>query len=288
MRHLNYQLKQLCHTHVDGGFATRQNRHRILQLAADQLHGLGYRKMSAESLKPKHIEALLKHWQGQVLATGTVKNRMSALRWWAAKVGKRSVVAKHNDHYGIERRVYVSNTSKATSLPHEALAKIPDAHVRMSLALQAAFGLRREEALKFQPSYADRGDHLALKPSWTKGGRARTIPIRTDEQRAILQRAHRVAGLGSLIPNTRNYVQQLRIYERHTARAGLSKLHGLRHHYAQMRYQALTGWPAPAAGGPTLKDLTPDQKASDRLARLIISRELGHEREQITAVYLGR
>jgi hypothetical protein len=49
----------------------------------------------------------------------------------------------------------------------------------MSLRLQAAFGLRREEAVKFQPSYADRGDRLALKASWCKGGRAREIPVRT-------------------------------------------------------------------------------------------------------------
>ena len=50
----------------------------------------------------------------------------------------------------------------------------------------------------------------------------------------------------------------------------------------------LTGWKAPAAGGPTSKQLSPEQKRIDREARLTISRELGHEREQITAVYLGR
>jgi hypothetical protein len=50
----------------------------------------------------------------------------------------------------------------------------------------------------------------------------------------------------------------------------------------------LTGWKAPAAGGPTSKQLSPEQKTIDRQARLTISRELGHEREQITAVYLGQ
>jgi len=50
----------------------------------------------------------------------------------------------------------------------------------------------------------------------------------------------------------------------------------------------LTGWLSPAAGGPNSKQLTPEQKAMDRKARLTVSRELGHEREQITAVYLGR
>ena len=60
----------------------------------------------------------------------------------------------------------------------------------MSLELQQAFGLRREEAIKFIPDYADQGDHLVLKPSWTKGGKARVIPVRTAEQRAVLNRAH--------------------------------------------------------------------------------------------------
>jgi len=34
--------------------------------------------------------------------------------------------------------------------------------------------------------------------------------------------------------------------------------------------------------------LTPDEKRADTEARMIISSELGHGREQITAVYLGR
>ena len=93
----------------------------------------------------------------------------------------------------------------------------------------------------------------------------------------MLDRAHQLAGQGSLIPADRTYIQHLKVYERHTANAGLHKLHGLRHEYAQQRYLELTGWAAPAAGGPTSEALTPEQKAHDREARLIISRELGHE-----------
>ena len=65
---------------------------------------------------------------------------------------------------------------------------------------------------------------------------------------------------------------------------------GLRHAYAQTRYEKLTGWKAPAAGGPTSLALSPspEQKAVDREVRLIISRELGHEREQVTSIYLSR
>jgi hypothetical protein len=244
--------------------------------------------MNDHSLKPKHVEALIQHWMKTDVATGTIKNRMSAIRWWARKVNRQNVVARSNEHYGIPNRQFVSNVTKAKSVLEADLAKVRDEHVRMSLALQQAFGLRRAEAIKFMPGYADRGDHLLLKASWTKGGKERTIPIRTAEQRQLLDRAHKLAGRGSLIPGSRNYVQQLRIYEGQTMRAGLSQLHGLRHAYAQQRYEELTGWKAPAAGGPLSKTLTPEQRDKDREARMIISKELGHEREQITAVYLGR
>jgi Integrase/Phage integrase, N-terminal len=288
MRELNYELRQLgIHNH-DGSHAGRANRARILSLVANQLATLGYTKLHATELKGRHVNALVKEWQRQGLTPGTIKNRMAALRWWAEKVGRTWVLARDNTHYGIPHRQYVTNVSKARTLNSDALAKVRDPYVRMSLELQRAFGLRREEAIKFQPLYADRGDRVVLKASWTKGGKVREIPIRTAEQREVLDRAQRLAGWGSLIPADRTYIQHLKLYERHTANTGLHKLHGLRHEYAQQRYLQLTGWAAPAAGGPTSEALTPEQKAHDREARLMISRELGHEREQITAVYLGR
>ena len=69
---------------------------------------------------------------------------------------------------------------------------------------------------------------------------------------------------------------------------GYRKLHGLRHAYAQARYEELTGWKAPAAGGPVSRALSPGQKVMDRHARRTISHELGHIRLQISGVYLGR
>ena len=65
-------------------------------------------------------------------------------------------------------------------------------------------------------------------------------------------------------------------------------MHGLRHAYAHNRYEELTGWLCPAAGGSVAKDLTQEQRELDREARLTISRELGHEREAVVAAYPGR
>jgi len=239
MRDLNYQLKKLCRHCREGAYGTQNKRERMLTLMANQLYELGYRGMTTRSLKPKHVEALVTHWFDQGLSIGTLKNRLAVIRWWAQKVDKQNVVARSNEHYGIPDRRFVTNESKAKTVTRSQLDKVRDEHVRMSLELQQAFGLRREEAIKFLPSFADRGDHLVLKASWTKGGRERTIPIRTEAQRDVLNRARRLAGLGSLIPSNRNYVQQLRIYEGNTLRAGLSNMHGLRHAYAQNRYDCL-------------------------------------------------
>lgn len=287
MRNLNYQLKQFSKHYRDGSYATQWDRQRILTLIANELHALGYRHMRAKSLKPKHTEALVKHWQARGLSTGTIKNRMSALRWWAEKVDKQNVVARTNKDYGIPDRCYIAKKSKAKEVTQEQLDKIKDENVRMNLELQRAFGLRREEAMKFIPKYADQGDHIRLKGSWTKGGKPRKVPVRTKGQREVLDRARGLAGSGSLIPSHRSYVQHLRVYEGSTHRAGLSKLHGLRHAYAQERYEEMTGWKCLVMGGSNKKSLSQEQREQDRGARLVVSKELGHEREQVTAVYLG-
>ena len=157
----------------------------------------------------------------------------------------------------------------------------------MSLRLQDQFGLRREEAMKFQPRYADRGDRIVLKASWCKGGRTRWIPVLTDAQRKVLDEARRLVGSGSLIPADRNYRRQLRIYERQVAGAGMARMHSLRHGYAIRRYERLTGWKAPVRGGPSRRDLKGEDRQADDRARLMISRELGYGRPSVVSQYCG-
>lgn len=288
MRRLNYQLKQLCKQNRDGSYGTQVQRERVLALIANQLNDLGYRQLHAKSLRPKHVEALAKHWMETEVAAGTLKNRMSALRWWAARVNKKNVIARSNDHYGLPRRQYANGTNRAKNLDKNKLARITDPYVRMSLELQSVFGLRREEAIKIRPHLADRGDTLWLKPSWTKGGRKRELPVRTEAQRAALDRAKLLAGKASLIPSHKTYVQQMKLYEGQCIRAGLSRMHGLRHAYAQRRFEEITGFKAPIAGGPNRSAISANERALDRKARAVISAELGHNRERITTVYLGR
>ena len=286
MRQLNFDLKTLQARHRDGAFVTRRDRAYALAQAANLLHALGFRRLRATGLKRKHVNALVAQWQRQGLAVGTVKNRMAALRWWAERVGRPGVVGTNAAH-GIGERRYVTNEDRSAVLDPEKLARVTDEHVRMSLELQAAFGLRREEALKFIPAYADRGDRVRIKASWAKGGRAREIPVRNEHQRAVLDAARRLAGGRSLIPGGRSYAAHRKVYERQTEAAGLSRMHGLRHAYAQSRYEALTGWKAPAVGGPRRRSLGPAKRRIDTAARMTIALELGHGRREVVSQYCG-
>jgi integrase len=288
LKDLNYQLMKLCKANRDGSFSTQATRRRILDRIANQLHELGYQHMQAKSLKPKHVEALVSLWKDQDLSVGTLKNMLSGLRWWARHVGKPDIVPKNNDAFDIGKRSQVAKESKAWELKEAQLEKISDPYVRFSLRLQSAFGLRREEAIKFSPNYAIKHDHIRLKASWTKGGRARTVPIRNDEQRRLLEDVRKLTKGGALIPPERNYVEQRNRYDRQVRDAGIKNPHGLRHAYAQRRYEELTGWKAPFAGGPASKSLNSDQRVRDKGARETIAKELGHSREQISATYLGR
>ena len=192
-----------------------------------------------------------------------------------------------NGELGIAKREYVKNEDRSAVLDPEKLARVKDPHVAMALRLEAAFGLRREEAIKFTPARDDRGGCIRLKGSTTKGGRPRDVPVRNEAQRALLDEARRLVGGGALIPPGRNYRQQLKVYESQTREAGLYRMHGLRHRFALTRYEELTGWKAPAAGGPPRRTLTGTKRQIDTAARRTIAQELGHRRASITSVYCG-
>lgn len=212
MDDLSFSLKTLCTRSGEGSFGTRALRQRGLMAMATDLKTMGYRLPGAASIKGKHVTALVAHWKTGGLSDQTIRNRLTWLRWWAYQVGKPGLLPKTNDTYGLAERGRFSG-NKAKRLEGEALERVRDTRVQLALKLEAAFGLRREEALKLRPVLADRGDRIALKASWCKGGRYREIPITHKKQRALLDEVRAVVGDGSLIGTGRNYHQALKSYD---------------------------------------------------------------------------
>ncbi len=284
---LKYQLKGVMMHNKDGSFETQKSRGQTLLLSAQQLKEGGYQRLERPTqLKQKHVNYLVSRWQSEGLAASTIKNRVSHLRWLAQKIEKPTIV-KSNEELGIEKRVFVTQENKATQLDGRE-QKIADERIKDALRLQEAFGLRREEALKFKPELAARDENqVQLQASWCKGGRARTIPIRNDEQRTLLEDIRSKYPTGSLIHSHMSYIDMRNKYDNAVKAVGLGKCHGLRHAYAQERYRELTGREPSVCGGLTRREMDSHQREQDFTVRLQISEELGHGRVDVVAQYIG-
>lgn len=276
-----YQILQKDH---ENSFATRHDRAQILFRILNELFDLGYKISSIQQLKEKHVVELTKHWQKKSLKVSTIKNRLSVLRRLSVLMDKPFV--PNNVTLQVGSRHVESIKNRAIVNPD--ISKITDPYVRVSLELQRNFGLRREESLKIKPHLADQEYKLVLLGAWCKGNRNREIPIRTAEQRRWLDETKLLAWNvnRSLIPESKNYIQQRYVYDKQLRHSAI-RSHGLRHAYAQQRYQELTGWNAPIAGGPDPKTFNYEQRRQDMLARMILTEELGHSRIQITKIYCG-
>ena len=204
LKSIMYSIHQFAaHQKQDISFATRKSMTERLKTSVKDLHNMGYKVLNIRNLKSHHIQQLVAYWQKEGLSSGSIKNRMSDLRQVARHFNHGHIVHASNDNYGIEKRSYIPTESKAiTSID---LSKIKNERLQCSLALQQAFGLRREECLKIKPQQAlhktSSGQYyLTLQRSWTKGGIERTIMLTNTEQLEVIKKAQQIAGSGSMIP----------------------------------------------------------------------------------------
>ncbi len=103
----------------DGSFGVKAERKKILVQISAQLKQGGYRLQSVQSLKPKHVNYLVERWEGEGLSAGTIKNRLSHVRWWAEKIGKASMLPKSNNGANqaitldLQKRTYTPTRARA-------------------------------------------------------------------------------------------------------------------------------------------------------------------------------
>ena len=276
--------------------ATRDKRADVLYAGFKLLREKGYKLDTVESFRGKHMEVLAKAWEERGLSPSTLQNNLSTFRIFAGWIGKAGMVER-TDRYvapGAAARTSINARDKSwTAQNVDVAAKLAevaakDARVGLQMALQAIFGLRAREAMQLRPHVADKGHYLALTVG-TKGGRDRVVPIDTPEKRELIDRAKTFAGskLASTSDPNRTLAQVKNHYYHVLRSCGITRAdgltgHGLRHGYANDRYEQITGQPAPVRGGTMLD---PD---TDQAARLEVAEELGHSRESITTHYLGR
>ena len=149
LRNAIYSVKKLIDNSNIKSYKTKYDTKVILNRSLKDLQSIGFKMDSIKSLKPKHIEGLVKLWTEQNKSSATIKNYMAKLRMACRLIGKHDIIQKGNKAYNIADRTY-NNVNKAIQADFE---KVKNSYINYSLKLQEAFGLRREEAIKFDANF---------------------------------------------------------------------------------------------------------------------------------------
>lgn len=285
---------------------TRQLRAETLFNCFRQLRNLGYKLEDVKNFRGKHGQALMNQWVKEGLEPGTIQQKWSVLRIFCRWLGKEGMLEdpeKYVSDPALVTRSYIPEKDKSWSTnavdPETMFAKVRAICpiIAMGLELEFTFGLRRRESLMCKPMRADQGAYLSIETNdGPKNGRARMVPIDTDQKRAVIERGKSMVKfpdrrLGELLQdrsgNMLRLEQAVNRFGKVMRKCGLTKgdlgvtAHGLRHQFANDQYELDLRQPSPVRGGEggsAPKTLTARQK---------ISLDLGHTRVSITSAYLG-
>lgn len=287
--------------------ATRRNISTGLFRLFSVLRGeLGFGLENPARIEARHLQALHdwmeQRWRDGRLQSSTIQGYVSYLRLLCRWVGKPQLLQSIRG-FSDERcasRQLACGTDKTWSGAGVDLADILERAwaiepwVAMALAAQAAFGLRRKEAVCLVPQDdALAGLNALAITRGTKGGRARIVRLHSAWQRDILDllaefcrgQGSRHAHLGG--PHA-GLKANLARYSRVLARLGITRDlggitgHGLRADYACRLLQAAGITPTVKGGSGRAAT----QQQTDAAYRCV-SEALGHSRRRILAAYCG-
>ena len=292
------QIEMVLKQNRDGSQNRQRSRRLNLMRCIAHLQERGYGKgWDIHRLGKKEVHRLVHDWRSAGLSHRTIANRMVDLRWLAGKLGRLDRIPSNRD-LGIPlgKTAPERGGDCARELDHALLGTL-ELHAQLVTELRREFGLRAAEAMKFQHEYATReSGRIRLAGSWCRGGCPREIRITTDRQRDLLDRVGRYqnaqprepAGRRSMIPAHMTYSYYRSEYYRALYAAGLPG-EELRVAWAQERFEQITGFAPPIAGGAGYDELSDGDRIRWDEAVKILVQELGiaEGREDIMAAYIG-
>lgn len=280
------QLDKLYRHNRQGSFRTKERYYeavkRFCVFLADAFH-----LQKLENISAKHLVAYVTHLQAHDKAASTIKTDLAAIRFFHDKMSNPKYKLPTNDELGVElerRRFGQVNRTwsnvEFNKMLGRALGNDRWDYI-LALYLGRFAGLRIHECFRIDTATAEqalRENAITIKG---KGGKVRIVPIEderiTSHLKKQLERTER--GHKLLVPEgmpTDRAIHQLQLFI-YSNRCDFQEdatrpltFHGLRHTYAAEKYQSLI-----------------DDGVTPLDAHLEVSRLLGHERADVTNIYLA-
>lgn len=280
------QLDKLARHNRQGSFRTKEPYYeamkRFCAYLADE-----YRLQKLSNINGKHFVSYVPYLQDAGKAASTIKTDLSAIRFSHDKMDSKYTLPS-NDNLGIElERRRFGQFDRTWSGPEfnrllgKAMAENRDDFI-LALYLGRYAGFRIHECFRMDTAAAEqalRENALTVKG---KGGKVRTVPIEDECIPMMLRKllAQTERGHKLLVPDgmpTDRAINALELfiyrYRNEICDEGSDRcltFHGLRHTYAAEKYTRLT------EDGMSAID-----------AHYAVSRLLGHERADVTNIYLA-
>ncbi|PFG45152.1 integrase-like protein [Vibrio sp. ES.051] len=252
----------------------------------------------------KYAHYLNERFENGVISASTAQNYLSKVNvaMEYARLDRSCRVDGVNDA-GLPSRTGVAVFYKGVGVEqHQNALKTLTGRLGAQLALQREIGLRFKESCLINAKrvlgHALRTGVIRIEGG-TKGGRLREFPVSSPAQiRALKIAAEIQKDHTSMVPQNMSWAQYQSQCYREISGSGVN-FHGERHHYANARYETLTGVESPVNSGfshglehlkymSTTLDISLEHaRQLDHDARLQVAQELGHGRVNITNNYLG-
>ena len=278
------QLDKIARHNRQGSYRTKERYYmaikRCCHFLAEEFH---LQKLS--NISSKHLVAYVLWMQEKGLSASTIKTDLAAIRFFHDKISNPKYTLPSNAELGVEleRRRFGDTDRTWSTAEFNSMLELTSENDGYLLAFHLAryAGLRIHECFRIDTAIARQAIREGAITIKGKGGKIRTVPI-NQQIISALEKCLEVTPQGSklLVPDyvptdkAINQLQQFILRNRKSVQDPdydrPMTFHGLRHTYAAEKYRQLI------ADGTSKFD-----------AHLIVSRLLGHERADVTNIYLS-
>lgn len=278
------QAEKLYRHNRQGSYKTKERYFeaykRFLRYVAET-----YRLEKLQNISGKHLSSYVEYMQYKNYSASTIKTDLAAIRFWHDQIANAKYMLPPNDEFNLERRKFGgvdrtwSNAEFNRMIAECWKVKRDDFEACIVIARYAA--LRLHEVMRIDTAIA----RAALKNGFItikgKGGKVREVPI-NETIRIEFEKFLKFtpAGYKLFVPQNKqthiaktelqNFINKHRKFVQDPGSTRPMTFHGLRHTCAAEWYQKLIG-----------------EGKTEYQARKQVSEWLGHERDDVTRIYLA-
>lgn len=262
-------------------FRYRDSMKKFLSFCATR-----FRLQNLRNISDKHLEAYIDYRRGNETSEKTIKSDLAAVRFFHRYIEGARFQLSGNEKFGLAStpdgradRAWSDGEYKKMIALAERLDR-PEVALAMRLARYA--GLRVHEITRLSRKDAEQALSAGMLHVKGKGGKERDIPLTTEAVAALKEACEMAASENDkllvppgekthlVIKRIQNFIRRHRDKVMESGKEVNITFHGLRHAYAREQFRVKVG---------ELKKI--------RRALAEVSEKLGHNRPEVTRIYLG-